>query len=24
VESMDATGIADGRERWYSVKDEVT
>jgi hypothetical protein len=24
VESTDATGIADGRERWYAVKDEVT
>jgi hypothetical protein len=24
VESRDATGIADGRERWYAVKDEVT
>ena len=24
AESTDATGIAEGRERWYVVKDEVT
>jgi len=23
AESADATGIAEGRERWYVVKDEV-
>ena len=24
AESTDATGIAEGRERWYVVRDEVT